>query len=204
MAVDNRPFKWDRASGRYRYPNGRVVPRAQVRAWLDEALDTATKRIDALATALRTGGIDLVSWQVRMQREVKNVALYSAATARGGWAQLTDADLGRVGRYLQNQYRFLNRFTLQIQRGEQALDGRLNARAQLYAQAGRPLYELMDRAEQRVRGMTGRRNIRHAGDSCDGCLEATAAGWVGIDSTEVEEIGARECSTRCKCTWEYR
>jgi len=197
-------YTYDRVAGRYRGPGGRFVQPAQVRAWLDVALDTATKRIDGLATALRTGNIDLISWEVAMRREIKNVSLYSAAAAKGGWAQMSDADYGRVGQYVRGQYQYLRGFAQDVQAGRQLLDGRLNARAHLYTQAGRPLYHRIEIAEQDLRGSTEKRNKRHRGDSCAGCVAATAAGWHPIKSREVPEIGARDCRTRCKCEWEFR
>jgi hypothetical protein len=205
VATAPRPaYRWDRAVGRYRSSNGAFVAPSTVRAYLDTALSAATKRIDALATQLRTGRIDLISWEVAMRREVKNVALYSASAAKGGWAQMSDADYGRAGQYIQAQYRYLRGFAQRIQTGKQPLDGRLNNVAALYGDAGRPLYHRMEVAEQRVRGMAERRNVPSDTDGCDGCLEATAAGWVAIDDSDIPEIGERDCRTRCRCEWEFR
>lgn len=198
------PFRWDRAVARYRDTRGRYVPAAQVRGWLDTALETAGGRIEALTASLRAGTLDLVSWEVAMRREVKNVALYSAAAAKGGWAQMSDADYGRVGQYVRSQYEYLRGFAQDVQAGRQARDGRLLSRAGLYGDAGRPLYHRIEIAEQRVRGMTERRNIRYKGDSCAGCEEAAAAGWVSITGGGIAEIGERDCRTRCRCSWEFR
>lgn len=198
-------YRWDRSLARYRdAASGRLVSGSTVRAYLDTALEAAGKRIDALATQLRTRTIDLISWEVAMRREVKNVALYSAAAAKGGWAQMSDADYGRVGQYVQTQYRYLRGFAQRIQTGKQPLDGRLNSVAALYAEGGRPLYHRMEIAEQRVRGMNERRNVPSDTDGCDGCVEATAAGWVPIDDADIAEIGERDCRTRCRCEWEFR
>jgi CubicO group peptidase (beta-lactamase class C family) len=204
MAGPKPPFRWDRARGVYRDASGRFVPASTVRGYLDSALESAGARVDALANQLRAGQIDLISWEVRMRREVKVVSTYSGAAAKGGWAQMTDADLGRVGRYLQDQYRFLRGFAQDVASGRQALNGTVNARAQLYTQSGRALHARMERAEMVVRGKTERRSARHAGDSCDGCVRAEAAGWHKIEGSTVTEIGQRECRTRCRCSWEYR
>lgn len=205
MAPSPKPaYRWDRAVGRYRNAQGAFVAPSTVRAYLDTALSAATKRIDALATQLRTGKLDLISWEVAMRREVKNVALYSASAAKGGWAQMSDADYGRAGQYVRGQYQYLRRFAQEVQTGKQPLDGRLNARAQLYGEAGRPLYARMEIAEKRVRGMTEKRNVLADGDACEGCLAADAAGWVAIDDGDVPQIGERDCRTRCRCEWEFR
>jgi len=201
---DAPPFRWDRAVGRYRGPTGAFVPATRVRDYLDSALESAGKRIDALANQLRAGSIDLVTWEVRMRREVKIVSVYGGASAKGGFAQMTEADYGRVGRYVQDQYRYLRGFMRDVATGKQPLNGTLNARAQLYSAAGRPLYHRIEKAEMTVRGYTERRSLRHSGDSCGGCVQAAARGWLPINDPSQTEIGERDCRTRDRCSWEYR
>jgi hypothetical protein len=201
MPPDRGGFTWDARTARYRR-GGRFVSRLQIRMWLDEALDASGARIAALAEQLRAARIDLVSWQVRMAREIKNVQLYSAAAAKGGWAQLTQADLGRVGQSVQAQLRYLNRFARQIQTGAQPLDGRMVERAKMYADSGRQLFDRTYRAEMIVRGYTHERSVRYAGDSCAGCVAEAAKGWVSIGS--IVPVGQRQCLSRCRCTVSYR
>lgn len=198
-----REYLWDARAGRYRDARTRrYVSEARVRLWLDEALENAEKRVDALASALRSGSVDLVTWQIRMARKIKNVQLYSAAAVKGGWAQLSPADLGRVGQSVRAQLEYLNRFAQQIKRGEQALDGRLNLRARQYANSGRQLYHRIERLEKETRGFTQERNLRYAGDSCAGCVEQTARGWVKIGT--LVPVGQRLCRGACKCLPQYR
>jgi hypothetical protein len=197
---DRGGFTWDARTARYRR-NGRFVSRVQVRTWLDEALDAAGARIGRLAEDLIAGRVDLVSWQVRMAREIKHVQLYSAATAKGGWAQMSPADLGRVGQSVQAQLRYLNRFAQQIRSGKQPADG-ISARASMYAQSGRQLFDRTYRAEMQTRGYTQERSIRYAGDSCAGCVTEAAKGWVAIGSTV--PVGQRQCLGRCRCVTNYR
>src|ERR1700755_1112519 len=202
---DPRPqFRFDRSAGRYRGPTGTFVPQAQVRAYLDEALESAGKRMDLLASQLRSGQIDLISWEVRMRREVKIVTTYSGAAAKGGWAQMTEADYGRIGNYPRRQYEYLRGFARDIQSGKQPLNGMVNARAKLYSESGRPLYHRIEKAEMLVRGNKQRQSIRHGRDSCDGCVMAERAGWHDIEGSTVPEIGERECGNRCRCSWAYR
>lgn len=201
MPPDRGGFTWDARTARYRR-GGRFVSRLQVRMWLDEALDASGARIGALAEQLRAGRVDLVSWQVRMAREIKNVQLYSAAAAKGGWAQLTPADLGRVGQSVQAQLRYLNRFARQIQAGALPLDGNMVARARLYAQSGRQIYHRTERAEMQLRGYTHERSIRYAGDSCAGCIAEAAKGWMPLGT--MIPIGQRDCKGNDRCSVSYR
>jgi hypothetical protein len=71
-----------------------------------------------------------------MRRHVKNVNLNAIALERGGWANLTPSDFGRVGQIVREQYGYLRGFANDIASGKQRLDGTLGTRAKLYSQAG--------------------------------------------------------------------
>jgi hypothetical protein len=103
---------------------------------------------------------------------------------------------------VRQQYADLDRFAGDIASGKQKFDGTLDRRAKMYTDAGRKTYESASRAESRIRGYDEERNVRHAQDSCDGCLEATAAGWVAIGTLPLP--GDRDCVTNCKCSLEQR
>jgi hypothetical protein len=198
---DRGGFTWDAPSGRYRGAGGRYVTHAQVRAWLDVALDNASERMAALARQLQARQIDLVTWQIRMAREIKNVQLYSAAAAKGGWAQLSSADLGRVGQSVRAQLEYLNDFAREIRTGKQSISGMVG-RVRLYAQSGRPTFHRTERAEMQVRGYDEERNIRYAGDSCAGCVSETAREWVPIGT--LVPVGYRNCKSNDRCRVVYR
>jgi len=195
-------FTWDAGSGRYRGARGRYVSQATLRRWLDVALDCASARIDALASQLRTGAIDLITWQVRMARELKNVQMYSAAAAKGGWAQLSASDLGRVGQAVRAQLEYLNGFAKDIRSGRQLLNGTLNMRARMYGQSGRSIFHRVERAEMDLRGYDQERSIRYSGDSCAGCIQEEARGWVPIGA--LVPIGQRDCKVNDRCRVGYR
>lgn len=196
------PYTWDARSASYRGARGRFVSAQQVREGLDDALDAASARMRALAVQLRERRITLREWQTAMMREVKNVHLYSAAAAKGGWNQMTPADYGRAGQRIRAQYAFLNARAAKIASGEQKLDGSLDRIAAMYGQAGRGTYHVVERREMEARGNDQERNVRGARDSCPGCLEATARGWVGIG--ELVPVGERDCMTSCRCRIIYQ
>lgn len=195
-------YTYSETAGRYRGASGRFVSAAKVRAALDTALDRAEQAVAANTEALRAGTIDLATWQTQMAREVKNVHLASAALAKGGWAQMSPADLGRAGQRIRTQYEYLRNFAAQIASGEQRLDGTLGRRAGLYVQAGRTTYHAQEREERRKRGATEERNVLHASDSCAGCLDADALGWVALGTLPLP--GTRLCKTNCRCSVETR
>ena len=134
------PYRWEPnagVSGRYRDTStGRYVQGAAVRRELDRYLDNSDPA-KALAEALRGRQLSVADWEVAMRRHVKNVNLNAIALERGGWANLTPADFGRVGQIVREQYAYLKGFAADIASGKQRLDGTLGTRAKLYSQAAR-------------------------------------------------------------------
>lgn len=193
---------WNDVAGRYIASNGRFVSQQAVSNALQSTIDQQAKTVANLTTQFKNGGISLAEWRMGMGQAIKTTHLASSALANGGWAQMTQADYGRVGQIVRQQYQYLDRFAQQIADGTQKLDGTLERRARMYADAGRMTYESAQRAEARIRGYDEERNVRHAQDSCAGCLEATAAGWVAIGTLPLP--GQRDCVTNCKCTLEQR
>jgi hypothetical protein len=196
-------YTYDAKSYSYRHAgSGRFVSSSEVRRAIDGALDANAARMRGLADALRERRISLADWQTQMMREIKNVHLWGAALSRGGWSQMTPADYGRVGQRIRVQYEFLRKRAGAIATGAQALDGSLNARAALYAYAGRATFHATETREMELRGMTEERSVRDAADSCDDCVSAEAQGWQPIGTLPLP--GERECRGHCLCSLEFR
>lgn len=203
--MPNPPFTFSPRTGRYRDASGRFLPAERVRRIIDATLLSHTKAVTALAEQLRQRALSLQEWERRMRAEVKAIHLYSAMLAKGGRAQLTPADLGRIGAAVKRQYRFLRRLGDELASGKQRLDGSLVNRARLYAQSGRGSFEATRQREMRRRGFDQERNILSASEHCAGdgsCLEQTARGWVPVGS--LIPIGGRLCVTNCRCLLTYR
>jgi hypothetical protein len=197
------PFLWNAQALRYvDAATGRFVSRLQVRAAIDAALDSAGRRMQAATIALQRKAVSVERWRLEMRREIKNVHLYSAAAARGGWAEFTQAELGRVGYIVGDQYAYLDRFARDLQAGRVPRDGRILSRVQMYAQAGRRTYHVTDARIHLEHGYSEERNIVMAGEACTGCQDEEARDWVPIG--ELVPIGLRPCLSRCRCTVEYR
>lgn len=196
-------YQWNAKASRYvDRRDGRFVPRAKIRAAIDRAIRAENKRMVTLAEQMRSREIGVNEWQTGMRRNIKNVHLYSAAAARGGWAQMTPADYGRVGGQVADQFRYLDKFVGQVDKGLK-LDGRFISRVELYSEASRTTYEAtLTREMEEHNGMTEEKNILHPADHCQECLGLADLGWVPIGSTP--PIGKRQCGNRCKCTKAFR
>jgi len=195
-------FRYNAKAYSYVDERGRFLSRTQVRDVLDNALANNGRVVRDLTQQLQQGRISLADWQTGMAREIKNVHLYSAAAARGGWAQMTPSDYTRAGQRIEAQFIYLRGFAEDIANGKQPLNGRALERAAMYSEAGRNTFHHVERQEMEVRGMTEERSILHAQDSCEGCLEQAEAEWQPIG--EAVPVGERDCLTKCRCTMDYR
>lgn len=197
-------FTWSDASQRYRnQATGKFVAREVVRRGLDVALDRSRNEVARLSRALVSGNMSIETWQLQTAKEIKSMHLASASLAKGGWAQMTPSDFGKVGRTLRDEYGYLAKFGAQIKDGTQRLDGSLISRANLYAQGPRSTYHAIEAREMLGQGKAECRNVLGGSEkNCEGCLAETAKGWVAVG--EMVEIGSRDCLGNCRCSIEYR
>jgi len=195
------------STGRYIGADGRFVSRANVRGALDATIQRSGENVRTVTQSLRAGEISLADWQKAVAAEAKASHLASAAAAKGGWAQMTQSDYGRVGRELRDQYGRLNNFAQQIASGEQKLDGTALRRSQMYIEAGRGTFHAVEQVEMLKRGFDEQRNILGYADHCKGpgsCIEQTGYGWMNMGDERIIPIGRRLCLTHCKCRVAYR
>lgn len=207
MALRTSPtsrYRYNEPARRYIDARGRFVAQATIRAELDVALANASLRVRALAEQLRAREITLAEWEIGMRGISKEVHIYSATAARGGFAQLTQKDYGRLGRVVRNEYAWIRNLRTLIDQGL-PLDGRFLARTALYAQAGRETYHKVERQVELEKGNTLERNIlAREAVHCTGpisCPNETARGWVVVG--QLRPIGQRACGRNDKCAIEY-
>lgn len=191
------PFQYDPASRRYRDSDGRYLPASTVRAAVDTVVASSGQTLRDLTSQLRDGTLSIPMWQQQVAAEVKSLHLATAAASRGGWASMTPSDFGWTGQRLRTQYAYLRGCATDIASGQQSLNGTLEARAALYAEAARSTAREMERRMGAETGMEQERNQLGASDHCPGCLSATSRGWVTIGT--LPAVGNRDCRSRCRC-----
>lgn len=188
---------------RYRtLPSGRLIPEASVRRAVDRVADEASERMADISRSLIERELAISAWQRQMMQLTKDAMIAGTVAGRGGSDQMTQADWGRVGRALRDQYDYLRRFALQIASGDQPADGRLVNRARLYGQQARVAYERTRARNAERLGRDEERNVLHPAEHCGECRELAALGWV--DRGTLPEIGARTCLANCRCSIEHR
>jgi hypothetical protein len=197
-------YTWDPAAQQYRGPNGRFVSRSDVLDALNKALDKEMAKVKELAQALRMGRTSLMTWRQGMRDAIKNIHLFSASLAKGGWAQLTQADYGRVGQVVRGEYGYLESFAQGIADGKVDLDSWFTERSTMYAEAGWDTYFQIETAARKEAGFKYESNVLSPVENCTGansCVEETARGRVRIG--KLIPIGRRRCLRRCRCHKEY-
>lgn len=74
------------------------------------------KDVATLASRLWAGELTIVQWRDQMRQAIKDLHTTSLIISRGGEvANVTQADWGRVGAYLRDQYGYLTHFAQQVE-----------------------------------------------------------------------------------------
>lgn len=195
-------FRWSQSERRYEYAsNGRAVPASRIRDALQSSINRSKEEIGKITERLIDGKINTAEWTLRMRDEIRAGHRAAAMLANGG--KMTPSQLGRLGATLRAQYDYLSRFSAQIDSGSVTLDGRLAARAKMYAQAIRVSYENQVRArEQGVRRSEERRVLNAEAESCSDCIAYAAVGWVPAGT--LPAIADSICLSNCHCHFEFR
>lgn len=191
------PLVWDAESARYRdTESGRYISRAAIRGALEESLANLTRRTDALTDDLRAGRISLNEWQDDMKQIVKQVQMAAQEVASGGRAQMTQADYGRVGQKVREQYQYLDRWVEDIKQGGPISEGR----ARQYLRSGRTAFLEAESREMRNRGYLAR-NVLRSAEHCWQCIAETDKGLVPVEFLTLP--GHRVCLGNCRCFLVY-
>ncbi|MEW4569299.1 hypothetical protein AB1L88_15650 [Tautonia sp. JC769] len=200
---DPSGFTFDPRLRRYRGPGGRMVSRARVAGALQSAIDQERRAINQASRRLASGSISVAEWQALVADRLRSMHTASAALAAGGWDQADRRDFLIAGRRLREQYRHLNRFAKEIERGEVTLDRRFLARVDMYARTGRSSFDEVNRRRDGEAGYTEERRRLNARDNCVDCPRYAALGWVPIGTLPLPTEKC-ECRTNCKCSIERR
>ena len=158
-------------------------------------------RMHADATRFLAGDLTAATWQTALMADIKATHIASALAAYGGRDQMTPARWGLVGQIIRQQYDYQRAFTADVLGGRQRRNGRLPARAALYAAAARVTYQNVTRRVQADQGARWERNVLGTDESCRDCVQQTALGWVPLGT--LSPIGSRACRSNCKCRMDY-
>jgi hypothetical protein len=195
-------YVWDALSGRFRGRDGRFVSLANVRSSLDNALHAAGDDARDIAALYSSGTIGVAEFERQMQQLIKGTQIYASAVSTGGYANMAAAELTQLQQRLTEQFYYLRNWTDDLAAGVRITPGQLGARARMYALSARHTFDVTYRAGQVARGFDQELNTLNPGESCDGCRQQSALGWVSIGT--LIPIGQRTCISNCNCLISYR
>lgn len=147
-------------------------PTAEQRALLMEWQEISGQQMARYARAWAAGQIDLADYERLFQAELRDLYVAAAWTSTGGPERTSQADYGRIGRQLRDQYGYMHQFFGEIAQGKLSL-AEIEARGKLYTASSRQALEAV-----------------------------SAAGNEGLPRLPAQPgDGTTRCRTNCKCNW---
>ena len=158
--------------------------------------------LEQIAQRLKDTG-DIAEWQSSMRQYLREQYETAMILAKGGRDNITQSDWGYEGSALKKQYQYLDGFANDIANNPEAwLNGRLDARMNLYKESAYTALEDFVHRERENAGYTEERRVLAAVENCEDCKDAEKLGWKPIGT--LPAIGDSVCLTNCKCEFEYR
>lgn len=196
-------FTWDTSIARYRdRATGQLVSESTVLDTVEGFATYAQRNMSNITQQYLDGKIDIKAWQQGMRQEIKDAHLVGAMAGRGGRDAMTQADWGRQGARLRQQYGYLDGLAWERVGGEVS-DAQMMARARMYANKARTSYYDGQTAANEAAEFTEERRVLNPAEHCDDCIGWANIGWAAIG--KLPEPGeASVCRANCKCNKEYR
>lgn len=163
---------------------GTYLSERRMTAVRDEWISVSKQRVNAMADQLASGRMTVQEWTYAMRREVRVNFINEYMLGHGGRSTMTQADWGRIGNKVRDQYAFLDSFAQQVARGELS-QAQIAARARMYVEASSQAYE-----HGRASGMGAPDLPAYPGDGSTQCLANCKCTW-----------RIRETDTAWECTW---
>jgi hypothetical protein len=191
-------FSWDDKLRNYvDNDTGRMVKRSDITDLLRDTTKASEDRMAQLGSKFANNDISPRAFYEAMQQEIKLATNTNAALAKGGWAQLTQADRDANEAQIRQEYARLWQFARDKQDGLLS-PAQIEARANLYANSTYSRYWEITTEEQRERGMTQERLVTMGDDRvCEECQGEAANGWVMIGTYNPP------IHPGCRCDVEY-
>jgi hypothetical protein len=140
----------------------------------DVFVERQKAQTSALASRLVNDEITRAEWVKGMRDVIKQTYIDQYVMAKGGRGNLTQADYGRIGAMVKEQYKFLQGFERDIKNGKMT-GGQIAVRSSLYVDSSTQAFE-----RSRAESLGVPKLPQYPGD------------------------GATVCRTNCKCHWEIQ
>jgi hypothetical protein len=202
LALIRQPgrVRFDAASDEF-ILDGRRVHIDTIREYLLRIEKRVGARLTKLTDDLAKKRISVNEWQRAFERYVTSSHILASALAVGGIAAaVRNAD---VQARIDSELRYADAFAEEIRNKQAGTPAQIRARAKSYLMAVPITYGIIALIVRKVMGtQTEARRVRRASESCPGCVEWAAKGWMPIE--RMKPLGQLQCRSRCRCYIEYR
>lgn len=181
--------------------NGRFVSEQSVISEMRRHQNATFSALDGLTRELYAGRINLAQWELAVASQLKDAHLAQAIFAVGGRANMGNAEYGRVGGTLRDEYRYLSRFANAIASG-QISERQALTRIRQYGKATQQSYwreyRLASKGEIYWNLTPADHCEAHAG--AYGCVDlANGSPYTAETLPTVPGAGATTCRGNCTC-----
>ena len=203
-------FEWmGRVANFWNKTVGNIIPRFKVRQTAERVVGQSPT--GDWANQVFSGELPVGDWQTTMRKEIKTRYIQQYLAGRGGTGPMTQADYGSIGGMIADQYRYLDRFALEVAEGKLS-EVQIARRSEMYLNSSREAYE---RGQKRAMEIAGRKEVQWIntpGEICPDCKDLAALGWQRSDPWPFR-VGGRQaypgsgatiCLTNCRCHLNWR
>lgn len=214
MSTRQRPnYAYDVATGRYRdLSTGRFVSEEFVFEVMQARIDEGFDRMDSILSAMLADDTDvsLADWQLAMATELRNMHYQMTLLGSGGVANTTQADYGRLGFTLKEEYGYLQNFANEIAAGNLS-EGQIRVRMQMYADKIWNSFWVAKTTHMKedAKATHEARELDPFAEHCtthggkEGCVELAAKGIQPIGTLPNPADGSTPCLSNDKCRKVY-
>jgi hypothetical protein len=193
---------FDPSTGRYELVGEGPVSLERLMAIELSSLSGSKGATDNLAALVANKSITASQWQALMREEIKQEYIRQYILGRGGLSAMTQADWGRIGAMVREQYRYLRGFAAEVAAGN-LTETQIAWRAEMYSNSAKEAFEKARGMVMRKAGFDQEKWALGIAEHCKDCEDFASQGWKPIGYFPFPGEGKTRCLTKCRCTKLY-
>ncbi len=195
-------FYYDKSLQRYRYQDsGKFVSAQAVENLTRQSIAQVKRGLLDVHELLIGDKISLATWEQTNAEALKKLHSWNYLLGKGGAANMTQSDNGKLGLRLSYEYGYLRSFAQDIADGKVS-EAQFLARTDLYVNSTTGSFEEGKRAAHKDGGYVWEKRVRTKQESCQSCLGYADMGWQPI-GTLPQPTQKCECRANCGCKFVF-
>jgi hypothetical protein len=195
-------FYFNSRSQRYHYRDtGAFVSQSAVDNLTARAIAQKRNEIRDLGEKLIGKLVTLDEWEKQTAGHLKQLHTWTYLLGKGGQANMSLSDYGRLGLRLSYEYGYLRGFSEKI-RDEGMSEAQFLARLELYINKANGTKQIAIQSSHREAGYLWERRYLRAVENCKSCVSYAVMGWQPLGSLPAPTEKC-ECQSNCKCYFKF-